>query len=89
MLLTSGTLEQKKTPYKAPEFSVYFHKHIEDDMRDGMLLHVRRSAGLGDKFFYNNGEECCNFKNKSNTRLTLGPSLSPAKTLHQQTSERT
>lgn len=49
--VTSGTLEQKKTPHKAPEFSVYFHRHIKDDMRDGMLLHVRRSAGLGDKFF--------------------------------------
>lgn len=62
------TLERKKTPHKAPEFSVYFRRHIEDDMRERMLLHVRRSAGLGDEFFYNNGQECSNFKYKSKIR---------------------
>ena len=61
-------LERSKKPHKMPEFSVYFRKHIEDDMQDGMLLHVRRSAGLGDEFFYNNGQECSNFKYKSKIR---------------------
>ncbi|KAK3704120.1 hypothetical protein QZH41_006809 [Actinostola sp. cb2023] len=61
-------LEREKDQRKAPQFSVYFRKHIKDDMRDGMLLHVRRRAGLEDDFFYNNGQECSNFKYKSKIR---------------------
>ena len=46
------TVEQKKKTHKAPEFSVYFRIHIEDDVRNRMVLHVRRSAGLGNDFFF-------------------------------------
>ena len=45
------TLAQKKTPHKMPEFSIYFRKHIEDDMRDGMLLNVRRVQAWATSFF--------------------------------------
>ena len=45
------TLKEKKTPHKIPEFSIYFQKHIKDDMQDGLLLNVRRSTALGDEFF--------------------------------------
>ena len=38
---------------------------VERDMKDGMLLSTRRRAGLKDKFFYNNAQECSNFKYKS------------------------
>ena len=34
-------------------------------MKDGMLLSTRRKAGLKDEFFYNNAQECSNFKYKS------------------------
>ena len=40
-------LERSKKPHKMPAFSVYFCKHIEDDMQDGMLLHVRRGERPG------------------------------------------
>ena len=47
------------------------------DMKNGMIISVRRSLGLGDKFFYNNGQECANFKykskiNESKTQITIG-----------------
>ena len=50
---------------KEPRFEAYFRDHIEEDMKDGMLLSTRRKAGLKDKFFYNNAQECSNFKYKS------------------------
>eukprot|EP00112_Aurelia_sp_Birch-Aquarium-sp1_P018622 Seg4461.2 transcript_id=Seg4461.2/GoldUCD/mRNA.D3Y31 product="hypothetical protein" protein_id=Seg4461.2/GoldUCD/D3Y31 len=34
-----------------PKLSNYFKTYIANDMRDGMLLSKRRSAGLGDDFF--------------------------------------
>jgi len=46
-------------------------------MKNGMIISVRRSLGLGDEFFYNNGQECANFKykskiNESKTQITKG-----------------
>ena len=61
-------LERSIHPGKEPEFSAYFRAHIEEDMKDGMLLSARRSAGLEDKFFFNNAQECTNFKYKSKVR---------------------
>lgn len=56
-----------------PQFSNYFKTYIANDMRDGMLLSKRRSAGLGDDFFYNNLTESINFrfKNKLKERKSL------------------
>ena len=53
---------------KSPQFSAYFRKHIEDDMKTGMLLPTRRRAGLRDEFFYNNAQESSNFVYKSKIR---------------------
>ena len=50
---------------KEPQFAKYFRDHIEEDMKEGMLLSTRRNAGLDDQFFYNNAQECSNFKYKS------------------------
>lgn len=50
---------------KEPQFAKYFRDHIEEDTKEGMLLSTRRNAGLDDQFFYNNAQECSNFKYKS------------------------
>ena len=42
------------------EFYSYFLTHISEDMKSKMLLPVRRAAGLGDKFFFNNSTESIN-----------------------------
>ena len=55
-------LEKSKHPDKETTFSEYFRSNIEEDMKNGMLLSVRRNVGLDDEFFYNNGQECANFK---------------------------
>ena len=34
-------------------------------MKDGMLPSCRRGAGLEPEFFFNNAQECANFKYKS------------------------
>ncbi|XP_031553337.1 uncharacterized protein LOC116290448 [Actinia tenebrosa] len=59
-------IEKKKTD--SPEFSHYFRTYIQEDLKNGMLLGARRKAGLGDEFFYNNAQECSNFKYKSKIR---------------------
>jgi len=46
---------------KTPEFYRYFQRNIQDEMMNGMLLPVRRRAGLKDEFFYNNVQESSNF----------------------------
>ena len=38
---------------------------MAEDMKNGILLPVR-NVGLDDEFFYNDGQECANFKYKSN-----------------------
>lgn len=50
---------------KTPQFSSYFQRNIQDDMKNGMLLPVRRRAGLQNEFFYNNAQESSNFVLKS------------------------
>ena len=57
-------LERSIHPGKEPEFSAYFRAHIED----GMLPSYRRGAGLEHEFFFNNAQECANFKYKSKVR---------------------
>lgn len=57
--------EQRIHPEKEHQFSKYFRECIEEDMKEGMLLSTRRKAGLGDEFFFNNAQECSNFKYKS------------------------
>ena len=37
-------------------------------MKNGMLHPVRRNVKLDDEFFYYNGQECANFKYKSNIK---------------------
>lgn len=59
------SMEKGIFPEKEPRFAAYFGDHIEEDMNDGMLLSTRRKAGLKDEFFYNNAQECSNFKYKS------------------------
>lgn len=53
---------------KTPEFSRYFQRNIQDDMMNGMLLPVRRRAGLKDEFFYNNVQESSNFVYKTKVK---------------------
>ena len=50
---------------KSPQFACYFQWTIQDDMKSGMLLPVRRQAGLNDEFFYNNAQESSNVVYKS------------------------
>lgn len=61
-------LEKSNHSDKEPAFSEYFRANIEEDMKNGMLLPVRRNVGLDDEFFFNNGQECANFKYKSKIR---------------------
>lgn len=57
--------EKSNHPDKEPAFSDYFRANIEEDMKNREILSVRRSVGLEDEFFHNNGQECANFKYKS------------------------
>lgn len=52
--------EKKCTRCDEAKFHTYFLAHIASDMKAKMLLPVRRSAGLGDKFYYNNCPESMN-----------------------------
>ena len=58
-------LEKACDSSKVPQFSNYFKIHIEQDMRNGMILCKRRAAGLFDDFFYNNTTESINFRLKN------------------------
>ena len=60
-----NSLEKGIFPGKEAQFVEYLRNHIEEDMKEGMLLPMRRRAGLKDVFFYNNAQECSNFKFKS------------------------
>ena len=65
---------------KEPKFAAYFERHIANDMKNGMLLPVRRRAGLKDDFFYNNVQESSNavFKNKvKEQKVVEGTGYSP------------
>lgn len=39
------------------EFHKYFIAHVAEDMKKKMISPVRKRAGLGDAFFYNNAAE--------------------------------
>ncbi|KAJ7373251.1 hypothetical protein OS493_012840 [Desmophyllum pertusum] len=62
-------MEQKHTK-KEPQFSHYFRVYVEDDLKTGMLLTVRRSAGFNNDFFYNNAQESSNFVYKTKIKET-------------------
>ena len=64
-----------------PQFAKYFKKNIEKDMREGMILGKRRSAGLGEDFFYNS-QQSINYRFKNKIRehkATSETSGKPAK----------
>ena len=64
----SRLLQLKDVWEKRPtgnEFYTYFVAHIAEDMKCKMILPIRRAAGLGDKFFYNNSTESINSSLKS------------------------
>ena len=46
-------------------FYSYFLVHIAEDMKNRMILPIRKAAGLGDNFYYNNGTESINSSLKS------------------------
>lgn len=48
------------TGKEKPLFSSYFVANIAEDMKEKMLLPVRKSAGLGDNFYFNNCPESMN-----------------------------
>ena len=52
--------EEKSSHCEEPQFYTYFLQHISSDMKAKMLLFIRRSAGLGDNFYYNNSSESIN-----------------------------
>ena len=51
-----------------PEFSRYFATYLAEEMKEKMILPVRREAGLGDEFFYDNAVESINRKFKTKIR---------------------
>lgn len=61
-------LDKSNHSDEEPAFSEYFRVNIEEDMKNGMLLPVRRDVGLDDEYFFNNGKEFANFKYKSKIR---------------------
>ena len=60
--LTSVWEEQEKEARgtSQPEFSRYFTTYLAEEMKEKMILPVRREAGLGDEFFYDNAVESIN-----------------------------
>ena len=47
-----------------PEFVHYFDVHLAQEMKEKMILSVRREAGLGDEFFFDNASESINHRFK-------------------------
>ena len=60
------------------KFYSYFVVHIAEDMKNRMILPIRRAAGLGDNFYYNNGTESTNSSLKSEIEKSKNAS-SPGK----------
>lgn len=52
--------EMKASRKESPQFHSYFVANIASDTKEKMLLPVRRSAGLGDNFYFNNCPESMN-----------------------------
>lgn len=59
---------QKATKSKDTKFFPHFFKNIAPDMKERMLLPLRRKAGLGDNFYYNNRSESLNERIKQRIR---------------------
>ena len=51
-----------------PEFLDYFKSYVMKDMKEKMILPVRRNAGLGNEFFYDNATESINHRYKAHIR---------------------
>ena len=51
-----------------PEFVHYFDVYVAQEMKEKMILSVRRQAGLGDKFFFDNTSESINHHYKVSIR---------------------
>lgn len=59
-----------------PEFVHYFDVYIAQEMKEKMILSVRRQAGLGDEFFFDNASESINHRYKvaiRNEKATCNP----------------
>ena len=52
--------EEKARGSNNASFFEYFQSHIASDMKEKMILKIRRQVGLGDNFFYNNANESMN-----------------------------
>ena len=52
--------EMKASRKETPQFYSHFVANIASDVKEKMLLPVRRSAGLGDNFYFNNCPESMN-----------------------------
>lgn len=67
-------MEARKT--SKPEFSHYFDVYLSHEMKEKMILPVRRKVGLGDEFFYDNATESINHRFKvaiRNEKATCNP----------------
>lgn len=64
--------ERKSRSTTKPEFLQYFKSYVAKDMKDKMILPVRRRAGLGDNFFYDNATESINHRYKVHLRSAKG-----------------
>jgi hypothetical protein len=60
--------ERNTRKTKDPKFFTYFNRNIAVDMKEKMLLPVRRNAGLGDNFYYNNASESMHDRIKKRIR---------------------
>ena len=68
--------EMKARQTSKPEFVRYFDVYIAQEMKEKMILSVRRQAGLGDDFFFDNASESINHRYKvsiRNEKATFNP----------------
>ena len=63
--------EETSKANKEPAFSTYFKSHIAKEMKRKMILPVRRQAGLGDEFFYDNATESINHRFKVKINIDI------------------
>ncbi|KAK3731333.1 hypothetical protein QZH41_004099 [Actinostola sp. cb2023] len=67
--------EREKAARKTtePEFLKYFKSYLVRDMKEKMILPVRRNAGLKDELFYDNATESINHQFKVHVRSKKAP----------------
>ena len=66
-----------------PDFARYFTTYVAEEMKEKMLLPIRREAGLGDGFFYDNAVESMNKISKTKIReQNTSTSVTGAKSLN-------